>query len=108
MNWELGVNRCKLLPLEWISNEFLLCSTENYVQTLTSQQWEEKVCIHVCVTWSPCYTAGKKKKLFHGVPIMAQWLTNPTRKHEVAGLIPGLELPHAMGMAKKRAGVGGW
>ena len=21
---------------------------------------------------------------------MAQWLTNPTRKHEVAGLIPGL------------------
>jgi len=25
-----------------------------------------------------------------GVPIMAQWLTNPTRNHEVAGLIPGL------------------
>ena len=28
---ELGVNRCKLLLLEWISNEILLCSTENYV-----------------------------------------------------------------------------
>ena len=28
---ELGVNRYKLLPLEWISNEILLCSTENYV-----------------------------------------------------------------------------
>ena len=27
----LGVNRCKLLPLEWISNEILLCSTGNYV-----------------------------------------------------------------------------
>ena len=26
-----GVNRCRLLPLEWISNEVLLCSTENYV-----------------------------------------------------------------------------
>ena len=28
---ELGVNRCKLLPLEWISNEILLCSTGNYI-----------------------------------------------------------------------------
>ena len=25
------------------------------------------------------------------VPVMAQWLTNPTRNHEVAGLIPGLD-----------------
>ena len=25
-----------------------------------------------------------------GVPIVAQWLTNPTKNHEVAGLIPGL------------------
>ena len=25
-----------------------------------------------------------------GVPIMAQWLTNPTRNHEVAGSIPSL------------------
>ena len=28
---ELGVNRCKLLPLEWISNESLLYSTGNYI-----------------------------------------------------------------------------
>ena len=28
---ELRVNRCKLLPLEWISNEILLCSAKNYV-----------------------------------------------------------------------------
>ena len=26
----------------------------------------------------------------HGVPVMAQWLTNPTCNHEVAGLVPGL------------------
>ena len=24
-----------------------------------------------------------------GVPVVAQWLTNPTRDHEVAGSIPG-------------------
>ena len=30
MDWEFGVNRCKLLPLEWISNEILLYSTGNY------------------------------------------------------------------------------
>ena len=28
-NQELGVNRYKLLTLEWIGNEILLCSTEN-------------------------------------------------------------------------------
>ena len=25
-----------------------------------------------------------------GVPIVAQWLTNPSRNHEVSGSIPGL------------------
>ena len=25
-----------------------------------------------------------------GVPVVAQWLTNPTRNHEVAGSTPGL------------------
>ena len=25
-----------------------------------------------------------------GVPVVAQWLTNPTRNHEVAGSIPDL------------------
>ena len=32
--------------------------------------------------------ADKKRGL--GVPVMAQWLANPTRNHEVAGSIPGL------------------
>ena len=32
----------------------------------------------------------KQKYRIKGVPIVAQWLTNPTRNHEVAGLVPGL------------------
>ena len=31
-----------------------------------------------------------KKKKKSGVPVVAQWLMNPTRNHEVAGSIPGL------------------
>ena len=31
MDWEFGINRCKLLPLKWISNEILLYSTGNYI-----------------------------------------------------------------------------
>ena len=27
---------------------------------------------------------------FHGVPIVAQWLTNPTRNHEVVSSVPAL------------------
>ena len=30
------------------------------------------------------------KKAIPGVSVVAQWLTNPTRNHEVAALIPGL------------------
>ena len=30
------------------------------------------------------------KNIAKGVPIVAQWLTNPTRNHEVAGSIPAL------------------
>jgi len=31
MDWELGVNRCKLLHLDWISSEILLDSMGNYI-----------------------------------------------------------------------------
>ena len=31
MDWDLEINSCKLLLLEWIINEILLCSTRNYV-----------------------------------------------------------------------------
>ena len=34
MDWGFGVSRCDLLHLEWISNEILLYSTKNYIQSL--------------------------------------------------------------------------
>ena len=34
MDWEFGDSRCKLLHLEGISNEVLLYSTGNYMQSL--------------------------------------------------------------------------
>ena len=33
MDWQLGVSRSKLLHVEWISNEVLPYSTENYIQS---------------------------------------------------------------------------
>ena len=33
---------------------------------------------------------GLCKKNLQGVPIVAQWLMNPTRNHKVSGSIPGL------------------
>ena len=37
MDWESGVNRCKLSHLEWISNEILLYSTRNYIYSLVME-----------------------------------------------------------------------
>ena len=47
------------------------------------------------LAWEPPYAAGAAQEIATtttntGVPIMAQWLINPTRNHEVEGLIPGL------------------
>ena len=53
------------------------------------------------LAWEPPYAAGvalenmqkdrkKRKEKNPGVPIVAQWLTNASRNHEVSGLIPGL------------------
>ena len=33
INWEFGVSRCNLFYLEWISNEALLHSPGNYIQS---------------------------------------------------------------------------
>ena len=54
IDWEFGVSRCKLLHLEWISNEVLLYSTGNHIQPLGTKHdgrpYEEKqcVCLYIC------------------------------------------------------------
>ena len=52
-----GVNKCKLLPLEWISNEIFLYTTGNYIYSLVMKhdggKYEKKnAYICVCVTVS--------------------------------------------------------
>ena len=38
-----------------------------------------------------CTHIVKGKRVWdHGVPIVVQWLTNPTRNHEVVGSVPAL------------------
>lgn len=38
MDGEFGVDRYKLLYLEWISNEVLLCCTGYYIQSLGTER----------------------------------------------------------------------
>ena len=49
MDWEFGVNRCKLLLLEWISNEILLCSTGYYVLSHLMQHDNVKKRMYTCM-----------------------------------------------------------
>ena len=46
--------------------------------------------ISLIVELNEKYTKEFVLKVETGVPVVAQWLTNPTRSHEVSGSIPGL------------------
>ena len=58
IEWEVGVNRCKLLYIEWINNKVLLYSTENYIQypVINHNGKEYLKNIYICITESPCCT----------------------------------------------------
>ena len=50
-------------------------------------------CFHVTFTLLLVFLVVSQEihhYVYLGGPVIAQWLTNPTRDHEVAGLIPGL------------------
>jgi len=60
------------------------------IQSYTAVVWI------LSLAWELPYAPGMAKKIIivikkkRGVPIVAQWLTNPTRNHEVQGSIPAL------------------
>ena len=63
MDWDFGVNRCKLLHSEWIRNEVLQYSTGSYIQSLgidhNGRKHEKKnvyIYIYICMPGSLCYT----------------------------------------------------
>ena len=60
MDWEFRFSRCRLLHLEWISNEIVLYSIGNYIQSLVMEhdgRDYEKKNVYVCMTGSLCCTA---------------------------------------------------
>ena len=61
-----------------------VCERENHIFS----------CIHLFIDALEKYPEVEQvdflKFLFSGVPVVAQWLTNPTRNHEVSGSIPAL------------------
>ena len=48
MDQEFGINRCKLLPLEWVSNEILLYTTGNYIWSLIMEHDNVRKKIFTC------------------------------------------------------------
>ena len=63
---------------------FVLCDS------LKSDDFQQKA--HVCSSFFHFVSSCGCSRIFllKGVPIVVQWLTNPSRNHEVAGSIPGL------------------
>ena len=61
---ELGLSRCTLFPLEWISSGVLLYSTGNYIQSLVvehdGRKYEKNV--YMCMTG---YFAVQQKLIEH-------------------------------------------
>ena len=51
---------------------------------------EKELFSPLCYLFKISVVKKKKKKENTGVPVVAQWLTNPTRNHEISGSIPGL------------------
>ena len=71
---------------EWIQKQ------DPYIRCLQETHFTSRDTYKLKVRgWKKIFHANMdQKKAGVGVPVLAQWLTNPTRNHKVAGLIPGL------------------
>ena len=56
----------------------------------TSKTFSDINCTNIFLGQSPKAIQIQAKISKWGVPVVAQWLMNPTRNDEVVGLIPGL------------------
>ena len=57
-DWELGINRCKLLYIRWINNKVLPYSTGNYIQyPVINHNGKEYEKAYICKTELLCCTS---------------------------------------------------
>ena len=70
---------------EWIQKQdsYICCLQETHFTSRDTYKLQPR-------GWKKMLHAKGNQKKARGIPVVAQWLTNPTRNHEVGGLIPGL------------------
>ena len=82
--WVSGL-KDSVLPQLWHGIQFLAQELPYAMGVAIKNKTKQKLQLQQFVNE---YTVLKEVNF--GIPIVAQWLTNLTRNHEVAGLIPGL------------------
>ena len=97
----------QILPVFWECKELRGGNEDGWLERgVSSQNSHEKIpkpktvgsaashtSLVSCVNWKWClpfYTHGELQSRNLGVPVVAQWLMNPTSNHEVLYSIPGL------------------
>ena len=71
---------------EWIQKQdpYICCLQETHFTSRDTHKLKVR-------GWKKIFHANMdQKKAGVGVPVLAQWLTNPTRNHEVVGSVPAL------------------
>ena len=81
MNTEFTATSAIFMPKQSLSNRYFLWKAHHHTPgtALQHSPWEDI-----------SHVKSPTKNTRGGVPVVAQWLTNPTRNHEVVGSVPGL------------------